>query len=193
MSGSRAELLERLSHDLRTPLASLRGYLDTLLLKDASLATEERRRFLQIAARQSEHLSELLADLLELARLDSPEFRIQIEAVQLAELAQDLVQERAASARGILLILEASGRIPMVRADIALMERGLRRLIQSAAGDRVVLALGCNADRVTVALTCRQVAGDDIVERILELHGSPLIMETFPERGTRLSFSLPIA
>jgi signal transduction histidine kinase len=49
----RRELVANISHDLRTPLASLHGYLETLSLKDATLSPEERRRYLGIALDQS--------------------------------------------------------------------------------------------------------------------------------------------
>jgi hypothetical protein len=49
----RRELVANISHDLRTPLSSLHGYLETLALKDATLSPDERRRYLGIALAQS--------------------------------------------------------------------------------------------------------------------------------------------
>ncbi|WP_251278051.1 cell wall metabolism sensor histidine kinase WalK, partial [Enterobacter hormaechei] len=48
----RRELVANISHDLRTPLSSLHGYLETLALKDATLSPDERRRYLGIALAQ---------------------------------------------------------------------------------------------------------------------------------------------
>lgn len=66
----RGELIANVSHDLRTPLASLRGYLETLLMKEDTLPPGKRRNYLEVAARQSAHLTILVEELFELARLD---------------------------------------------------------------------------------------------------------------------------
>jgi two-component system OmpR family sensor kinase len=202
---ARSDLLANLSHDLRTPLASLRGYLETLLVKDGSLSADEQRRFLEFAARQSERLGELLAELLELARLESRDFRINAEPVHLSELAQDVMQERASVARQqeISLTVQAPALLPLVRADIGLIDRALRRLIDdrirsSRPGARVILGLAPCGERVRVELfytgnTCQRTGpGIAIVKRILELHGAAVTVES-AEQGTRFSFSLPIA
>ena len=85
-----------MAHDLRTPLASMQGYLELLLLRDGSLDPAEARNYLQTAARQSERLSRLVRDLFELTRLEAGELQPQPEAFALAELAQDVVQKFAA-------------------------------------------------------------------------------------------------
>jgi signal transduction histidine kinase len=72
----RRELIANVSHDLRSPLASLRGYLETLLLKQDALAEADRRSYLEIALRQAQHLQTLIGELFELARLDFEGYRI---------------------------------------------------------------------------------------------------------------------
>src|SRR5258708_36715011 len=65
----RRELIANVSHDLRTPLASLRGYIETALLKD--VARGELRAHLTVALRQTDQLGPLIAPLFELATLAS--------------------------------------------------------------------------------------------------------------------------
>ena len=77
----RRDLIAGVSHDLRTPLASLRGYLETLQLKDDSLSLQDRRRYLQIVASQSERLHRLVEELFELAKLEDLEIRIALRAL----------------------------------------------------------------------------------------------------------------
>jgi K+-sensing histidine kinase KdpD len=185
---ARTALLAELAHDLRTPLASLRGYLDTLLLKDAGLEPEERRRFLEIAARQSERMGERLAELLELARLGARDFRIRPEPVELAELVHDIVQEQ-----GLRVPVEVEGALPMVLADIGLLERALRRLLGGSPSG-VALADHRRHVRVELAFSGRSgVYPDAMVRRILELHDAALALDNTDRHATRLSFSLPLA
>lgn len=61
----RRELVANVSHDFRTPLASLHGYLETLLMKEGMLTRKEHRKFLDIALKQSERLRELVGELFE--------------------------------------------------------------------------------------------------------------------------------
>lgn len=130
----RRDLIANVSHDLRTPLASLRGYVETLLVKDGSLSPEERRNYLEIAARQSERLGGLVSELFELAKLEYYDFKINAEPLLLSELAQDVLQkfELAAKEKDIALALDAPAKLPLVKADIGLIERALENLIGNA-------------------------------------------------------------
>jgi signal transduction histidine kinase len=65
------DLIADISHDLRTPLVAMRGYLELLVARGDSSRAEDRQRYAAIALRQSEHLASLVDDLFELAKLDS--------------------------------------------------------------------------------------------------------------------------
>jgi signal transduction histidine kinase len=73
----RRELLANVSHDLRTPLASMQGYLETLLLRRGTIPPEEERGYLQIAAKHSERLGKLIRDLFQLTKLEAHEVKPQ--------------------------------------------------------------------------------------------------------------------
>jgi two-component system OmpR family sensor kinase len=134
IDAGRRDMIANVSHDLRTPLAALRGYLDTLLLKEDSLTPEERRTYLEIAARQSEHLGNLVSQLFELAKLDFKDVAVNLEPMQLSELAQDVIQKfrPEAERKQVKLKIEAAPSVPYVRADIAMIERVLENLIGNA-------------------------------------------------------------
>lgn len=221
----RRELVANVSHDLRTPIAALEAYLETLLIKDETLAPHERRQYLEIAARHGEHLGKLVAQLFELARLDVEEPALLLETMSLAELTQDVVQKLALAARERDVVLEARlpGRLPPVRADIRLLERAFANLIENALahtppGGRVTVGLEGDGDGVEVR--CEDTGegippeelprvferlfrgrgphggnggaglGLAIARRIVELHGSRLVVESELGRGTVFSFRL---
>jgi two-component system, OmpR family, sensor kinase len=123
----RRELVANVSHDLRTPLASLQGYLDTLLLKEGQLTAEDQRRFLETASKHSERLGKLVAELFELAKLDSQVTPIRVEPFSMADLVQDVVMkfQLRADKDGVKLEAEVPSDLPLVSGDIALMERVL--------------------------------------------------------------------
>jgi PAS domain S-box-containing protein len=153
----RRELIASVSHDLRSPLASIRGYLETLLLKGDALPPDKRHAYLEIAARQSERLGTLISELFELAKLDYSGYQINPEQVQLGELAQDVLQkfQLTAETKGIALQVEAHPDVGYVRADIALIERVLENLLENALkhtdpGGSVSLAVRRHDGRVVV-------------------------------------------
>ena len=153
----RRELVANVSHDLRTPLSSLKGYIETLELKDDQLTSEERKQFLSIAKRQSDKLGHQVEELFELARLESKEMKPELESFPIAELVQDVVQEfrLTADRKKVGLDLRLPGEIPLVSADIGLIQRVLQNLIQNAIshteeGGSVTVVLSTGAQRVAV-------------------------------------------
>ena len=153
----RRELVSSISHDLRTPLASLRGYLETLLLKESALDPEEKREYLITAIKHCERLGKLISELFELSKLDSPDVKLEIEPFSLSELIQDIVQKFVMSAEGKNVSMRTSihGQIPFVQGDIGLVERALDNLIENALrfsseGDTVTISLMPAEERVIV-------------------------------------------
>ena len=130
----RRELLTHISHDLRTPLASMQGYLELLLLRHTQLEPAERHNYLEIAARQSERLSRLVSDLFQLAELEGDDPPLTLEAFSLPELMQDVIQKHkpAALRRAVELHHAVTGTAMPAQADIALVERLLTGLVENA-------------------------------------------------------------
>jgi signal transduction histidine kinase len=130
----RRELVAQVSHDLRTPLAALHGYLETLQIKGGKLAHGQREEYLSIALRQSERLKRMVERLFELAQLEARETQPLCEPASLAELIQDVVQkfQLRAEGSGITLAMVQPTSLPVALIDIALTERVLDNLIGNA-------------------------------------------------------------
>lgn len=145
----RRELTSNISHDLRTPLSSIQGYVETVLLRGEALGPEQRAVHLRTALRHTELLGKRIADLFELSKLDAGRVLPRQEVFCLAELLQDVLQNYrlAAQQRGVELQLSAgSHAMARVQADIAMIERVLQNLIDNAlrhtaAGGQVELAI----------------------------------------------------
>lgn len=122
------------SHDLRTPLAALRGYLQTLLMKRDVLPESQQRHYLEVANRHAERLARLVEQMFELAKLDAPETEPKREVFSLAELVNDIGQKYRLSAesRGVTLEVVTDPASPMVLADIAMVERLVENLVENA-------------------------------------------------------------
>lgn len=130
----RRELVSNVSHDLRTPLASLQGYLETLIMKGENISPEESRQYLTTALRHSERLGKLTSELFELAKLDSRERQVDAEPFHLGELVQDIVQkfQLEAASRKLSIETKFPEDLPYVFGDIGLIERAIQNLMDNA-------------------------------------------------------------
>ena len=157
LDAQRRELLANVSHDLRTPLTLMQGYLETMLLRQGEMTPAEERSCLEVAARHAERLGRLVADLFELTKLDGQAGRVQGEAFSVSELAQDIAQkfQQPASARGVSVQLDIDAAAPAVVGDIGLVERALENLVENAlrhtpAGGQVAIEVEGTSPRVRV-------------------------------------------
>ncbi|WP_256361549.1 sensor histidine kinase, partial [Methylomonas koyamae] len=155
----RRELVASMSHDLRTPLAALRGFLETMQRKADTLPANEQQHFLDTALRQTEKVSRLAQELFELAKLECDDASLSPEPFNLAELLQDVAQKYRLQAeqRGVSLQAELRPDLPLVSADIGLIERLLTNMIDNALrhtppGGRVRLDAWPARGRITVAV-----------------------------------------
>lgn len=155
----RREMIANISHDLRTPLTSLHGYLETLRLKADTLPEEDRRRYLDIALGQSRRVGRLAQALFELARLECAIVKPELESFSLAELVHDNVQkfELAAEAKQVRLATDIAPGLPEVSADVGMIERVLTNLLDNAirhtpAGGWVEVRLRSGAGGIVVGV-----------------------------------------
>ena len=130
----RRELVANVSHDLRTPVAILHGYLETLQLKGDQLQRDEWNHYLKQALQSSDRLNQLISELFELTKLEAQESVPERERFNLAELAHDVVQKFQLKARenNISLALEVSTENLFAYADIGLIARVFENLLGNA-------------------------------------------------------------
>lgn len=160
MDGIRREMVANVSHDLRTPLTTMRGYLETLLLKSEELSADEQKQYLETALRHSQHLAKLVEELFELARLDSCESVVYSEPFSMGELVQDVTQTFLLRAEEKSIQLDASLNpdAPLIYGDIAMMQRVLENLLENGLrhtpeGGRINVSVNVDSGNVFVQIS----------------------------------------
>jgi signal transduction histidine kinase len=130
----RQELVANVSHDLRTPLTVIQGYVETLIMKAGTLTDAEREKYYGVIYSSSERLSKLVHELFEYSKLEARQVEPVMEAFQISELVNDVVAKYSliAEGKGITLMIEGTAELPLVYADIGMVERVLQNLIDNA-------------------------------------------------------------
>lgn len=130
----RRELLAHLSHDLRTPLATMQGYIETLAIKGEKLSHAEQQGYLGTVQRNVTQLKRLIDQIFELAHLEDGHVTVNLETFAVGELLHDILAKFSlkASAKNIALTLSPEQCQFMVYSDIAKLERILTNLLENA-------------------------------------------------------------
>ncbi len=131
---SRRELIANVSHDLRTPLAVVKGYAETLQLKKNELPEIEKDKYISLLVKSSESLSKMVDELFELSKLDAKATAPQFEFFSLPELVLDNAAryQLLANEKSIRIETSITTDIPLVYGEIALIDRVLQNLISNA-------------------------------------------------------------
>jgi len=155
----RKELIANISHDLRTPIASIQGFVETLMIKGDTISETDKTRYMEIVMQNTDKLKKLVDDLFELSKLEAKQRELKPEALQMAELIQDTADKYRiiAQKKGISINTIYSKNLPMVEADLALIDRALQNIIDNAIkfckdGDVINLELSQHDDKVRIKI-----------------------------------------
>lgn len=130
----RRDLIANISHDIRTPISIIHGYIETLIMKHDTLDAQKQREHLETIIKSTERLKRLMSDLFDLSKLESRQIKPKMEPFFMFDLLQDLSckYKLLAQEKKIELETELTSKLPVVCADIALIERALQNLIDNA-------------------------------------------------------------
>lgn len=191
----RKELISNISHDLRTPISSIQGYAETLILKKDDIGQKEQEKYLGVIYKNCENLQDLVTNLFELSKLQSNQVMLNKEPFSIGELVHDVANKYRilSQKKGVSINTIVSKDIPVVEADVLLIDRVLQNLIDNAIrfckeGDTINIELQqatTGQVNVTIADTGAGIPHDHL----------PLIFERYfkkDERGGSSGLGLAI-
>ena len=120
------------SHELRTPLTVIMGAVNTALSEATHLSPEETRQLLEDAASESELLSHILENLLELSRSQADRLTLHLEPLKLEDVVQKTIHEARCHSSMHQFVMDLPKKIPPLRADRIRLERILHNLVENA-------------------------------------------------------------
>ena len=126
-------LLNSVSHNLRTPLASITGALSSLRDDDQMLDARARRDLLSTAWEEAERLNRLVGNLLNMTRLEAGMMTLALEACDVQDLVGVTLTQMANRLRHRQLVMDVPGALPPVKVDLVLTAQALVNLVDNAA------------------------------------------------------------
>jgi len=162
VSRVKANFLSMITHELRSPLNAINGYLDLILAGIAGELNEQQREFVQRARAGSEHLFSLIEDLLLLSRADTGQLRLNREMISFPAIVSNAIEELELVARdsGITTKVEIASDFPLIYADAVRMQQVLRNLLNNALrftppGGNVTISTQTSEDQQQVEVRVR--------------------------------------
>ena len=156
----RRELLAHLSHDLRTPLATMQGYIETMVIKGETLTALDRADYLETAQRNGMQLKRLIDQIFELAHLEDGQVTVNLETFAIGELLYDIIAKFALKAKekNISLSLLPQQCRFVVYSDIAKLERIITNLLENAIrhtgkDGEVAIVVSQLTDKIKISVT----------------------------------------
>jgi len=155
----RRELIANVSHDFRTPISIIQGYIDTLVMKEEVLTAAERKHYLEIISESARKLQKLVSELFELSKLEANQVKPLKEPFFISELVNDISNkyQLIAKEKNISITTFLSKELPPVYADVALIERVMQNLIDNAIkytpeGGEIFIKTRKDSDQVEITV-----------------------------------------
>jgi signal transduction histidine kinase len=157
---SRRELIVNASHELRTPVASISAHVESLL-KPGREMDAETRKYLSVVAAETDRLGSLVDDVLALARADADELRLDIKAVDVPALIDQVCETLAPLARrerNLSLVHSSAAALPRAMADRDRLAQVLTNLVRNAVnntldGGIISVEASMTGDRIAITVS----------------------------------------
>jgi two-component system sensor histidine kinase KdpD len=222
MAGLARTLVAAVSHDLRTPLASIKASSSTLADPELDISLEAGRRLATLIDVQADRLADLVQNLLDMSRIQAGVLEPRRQVASLADLVSSVVSDLAPGTRGYAVRVELPSDLPPVDVDLTLIARVLANLLENAirhGPKHSTITVGgtlATPSAVTVHVADhgpgvrpelrneifelfarRRDAGAGlgltIAKTFVEAHGQHIWVEDAPGGGARFCFTLPVA
>lgn len=151
----KSEFLATLSHELKTPLVSIKGYLDLMATEKFGPLTEKQEKALRVSLKNTSHLNSLISSILNFARMEAGKLRFDLVNQKLQPLVNDIIDSLRPMAdnRNITFVTSLPEDIPVVILDPELIHRVISNLLENAikfspAGSQIFISASRFSDNL---------------------------------------------
>lgn len=152
---AKSEVISAVSHELRSPLTSVKGFVSTLINKWDRLSEEQKRHFLLTIQVDADRVTRLLNELLDISRLEAGRLKLRKQRMVVQEIARKVVDRIGPRSEKHLIHLELNGTLPEVFADPDKVEQVLTNLVENAVKytDGGTVTVSCSKDGGVVRIS----------------------------------------
>jgi signal transduction histidine kinase len=158
---AKTEFMNTASHELKLPMTSIKGYAKLLLMGAAGSLSDQQKDFLGVISNNVDRMDRLVADLLDVSRIEAGRIRLEIEDVQMGNVIDDVIQSVRThiEKKKQNLTLEVDENLPEIRADYGRMVQIVTNLVSNAfkytpeGGDIKVMVKPYNGDIEGIVVT----------------------------------------
>jgi PAS domain S-box-containing protein len=133
LAASGVEVVSTVSHELRSPLTSVKGYTSLLLNRWDRLDDDQKRSMLEQVQSDADRVTRLITELLDISRLETCRLRLRCQMVDIAALAEGVVEKVRIAYPELAVSVSFAGELPRVYADADKVEQVLTNLLENAA------------------------------------------------------------
>jgi signal transduction histidine kinase len=219
LDAARSELVSTVSHELRSPLTSVKGFVKTLLTKWEQFTDAQRRQMLATVDADADRVTRLLGELLDVSRIDAGRLPLRRSMIDLADVADQVIQRIDASDPHDRVVVDLPDDLPLCYADADRLQQVLTNLVENALthGDGAATVTADVDDAEVTVSVADEGPGLDpahlprlftkfyrpterrtgtglglyICRGIIEAHGGRVWAESPPSGGARFRFTLP--
>lgn len=176
--------ISNISHDVRTPLASIHGYVQ--LMESESITEEQRKNYLQIVKNKSMNMNKLINSFFELSLIDSEKYAVEMKTIDLTALVNEAVLNfySIMKERGIEPVLEIETKAILIESDQMACERIIQNIISNAVNyTRGTVYIGLEVTKNNKILFSVKNESDDISEEVENIFGRFYVVEKSRTRG----------
>jgi len=158
LSKAKSELLSNVAHELRTPLASIKGFIETLTEPDVKWTRKQQLEFLHEAEKEIEVLNALIRDLLDVSRLESGKFKLDKQNWLLSEIVEFAQARLAILTANHQLNINLAEGLPRLWVDKMRIAQVITNLVENAAkfspaGSPIAIEASHKVDRIVISVT----------------------------------------
>ncbi|MBI5943224.1 MAG: GAF domain-containing protein [Chloroflexi bacterium] len=142
----KSNLISTVSHELRTPLAAIKGYASTLLAEDVEWDSKSQREFLAIISNETDRLTSLVNNLLDLSRIEAGSLKLSLEKCNIEEIIMRGARQSHLEG-GNRFEVQIEADLPSIYADVPRLETIIRNLVENSvkyAGERAFIQVKVN-------------------------------------------------
>jgi PAS domain S-box-containing protein len=167
----KSEFVATVSHELRTPMTSIKGYVDLLLMGATGALNENQAHFLEIGSSNTDRLSILVNDLLDISRIEAGRISLSLQPLDLREVAEsgmaEVLRRSQVENKPVDLRLDAPPDLPRVYGDLERVRQILSNLLDNAYGSRLRYHYHYTTENASITICLREVEGEvqvDVVD-----------------------------